>query len=126
LPAIQPALDAGELRALIALGSTSTSSDPDAPAPKRIHAQIDGAAVQIVDPERAVALWQHRFVASVPPPNNGADLCGGRSLRDVTTWWDPATRLVAAELAYTTGGCMCPTDRVMELHRIPAAALASQ
>ncbi|HWO26285.1 MAG TPA: hypothetical protein VNO30_46475 [Kofleriaceae bacterium] len=122
--AIQPALDAGEFRALLPLGSTNT--DPDAPALKRIHAQIDGSAVQIIDPERAVALWQHRFVAEVPPPDDPTAVCAGRSLHNLATWWDPATRLVATELAYATGGCMCPIEVAMELHRIPAAALASR
>jgi len=57
-------------------------------------------------------------------PHPNTDMCGGRTLRGVTMWWDPATRLVLSELAYTTGGCMCPTDHLLESHRIPAEAPA--
>jgi hypothetical protein len=122
--AVQRTLDAQGFRALIPLGWSDAGAAPADGT--QIRAEFDGNAARIVDPERSVVLWRHRFAADRPDPNYdpGKDLCGGGTLRQISMWWDPATRLVLANLAYATGGCMCPMAGTEEVHHIPAEALA--
>jgi hypothetical protein len=119
--AVQRTLDAQGFRTLQPLGGTHAESPADA---KQIRAEIDGAAVRIVDPARSLMLWRHRFDSYVPAPkyNPDTDMCGGKSLVGLGLWWDPATRIVLTELTFHTGGCMCPTLFEEQVHRLPEAA----
>lgn len=127
---LQRTLDAKGFHSLVALGSSAVNpEDPGAAeaAKARIHAEFDDAAARIVDPARSVVLWQHEFVSQVPEPrrNPDTDMCGGKSLHRLSMWWAPSNGVVLTELAFFTGGCMCPTVYEDQLHRIPAAALAA-
>jgi hypothetical protein len=122
--AVQRTLTAGGFRSLRRLGS----NEPGAPVldRKRIHAEIQGTAVRIVDPERAEVLGQHRFVLREKGPSDdeiGSASCFGPNPRYLTAWWDPATGLVVASIDYTTGGCMCPVGHELHTYQLPAAAL---
>jgi hypothetical protein len=129
--ALQRTLDAKGFHSLTALGSSMLhDSEPDAVNAERtrIHAELDGAAARIVDPARSVVLWQHDFVSQLPAPraNPDTDMCSGKNLHRLTMWWDPTTGAVLTELAFFSGGCMCPTIYEEQLHHIPAAALAGR
>jgi hypothetical protein len=123
IAAAQRMLDGRGFRTMQSLGSSQTGEEWTDKT--RVYAQFQDNAARIIDPARTAVLWQYRFGVTddAPVVEDPAMMCGGKMLRDVALWWDPATGLVLAQKRYTTGGCMCPSGSEEEVQRIPAAAL---
>jgi hypothetical protein len=117
---VQSALDARHFRRLILLGASHEGHDGDEPKldATKLHAEIAGGAVRIIDPAASLVLWQGAFGAPAPKGRSEDGLCFGWGLNRIAVWWDPTTKYVLARLSYRTGGCMCTDEEIVQIKRI--------
>lgn len=130
--AAQRLLDAGGYRTMDFIGnafpleeSEGAPTDPEPmPTQDTIYAEIDSsAAVRIVDPATNTAIFQHQFDVAEPARLSDNDgMCGGWQLREMSLWWDKATRVVVSSQDYKTGGCMCADETVEQIAHVPPPA----
>jgi hypothetical protein len=121
----QRLLDAGGYRAL---ARVEALDEEPAPGRARLRAEVDGAAVRLLDLEEGAALWRRRYPEELPDPErrrSGEDgICSTMALRTIELFWDEATGTVLTELLYAAASCMCGSDAVWHVHRLPDGARA--
>jgi hypothetical protein len=115
----QRLIDARGYRSLEHLGTNDAHNQFISNDRSKIHAEFDATAVRAIDPATNRVLWQRRFDVPNPTPDNGHDECMGWGLRELDIAWDPETRVVIATSQYDRGGCMCSTDVVQQVVRVP-------
>jgi hypothetical protein len=117
--AIQRSLD--NYRALAPLGTNHVGDNAADADTTKLHAEFAGEVVRIVDPATATAVWRHDFTRPAPKRSRPAeeDLCGGWIARTISLHHDSSTGYVLATQTYDTGGCMCTSETITTVARIP-------
>jgi hypothetical protein len=116
--AIQRELDAREFRTLVFLGSARGDEDVTDIDLAKVHAEIAGGLMRIVDPATGTAIAQHEFGVVAPHPARPEGECAGWGLYRLGVWWDPSTKVTLGNSTYRTGGCMCRDVDIEQVARL--------
>ncbi|MEO7731040.1 MAG: hypothetical protein ABIY55_08725 [Kofleriaceae bacterium] len=116
--AIQQVLDAGEFRALSVLGAQRDGQDVEPPDATKIHAEIVGGMMRVIDPATTTVIGQYGFGVASRHPAKPDGECSGWTMAQIAVWWDPATKVTLGTPTYYTGGCMCPSETLEQVGRL--------